>query len=421
MPHEPSYLIRSPERLLFLHVPKTAGRSMRLYLRNQYPADEVFPPDSWQQAVAHPHPLAKYRLYQGHFRANFRARLPSGTRTLVILRRPQDRLISALRHLRRDPDFHPDHHLAKGRSLSDLIGDDYIMRRQQDVQTYWLAASASVDAVDEHMRANPDGDPTDVEPDMDDAALELAERMLQSIDFVGFTENLTPVLAQLGDEMDYYPAATLPIINGAREPLLDDDRLSQDDLARVAAYNKRDEALYEYAKALVEARRIGKVIGRLRDRGHHHAPAQLFTVDLRRAVPGVGWYEFEEDGGTAWRWTGPGHECTLGLALKHDRSYDVEIGFRRHPKTVGDKFEVRANGVKLASTVSNPGGDQLERRASFHLPAELMRSFGGACHLVFDTGPTTSPAANSHGDARPLGIAVYSIAFAEATTADATP
>ena len=169
--------------------------------------------------MAHPHPLEKYRLYQGHFRANFRARLPSGTRTLVILRRPQDRLISALRHLRRDPDFHPDHHLAKGRSLSDLIGDDYIMRRQQDVQTYWLAASASVDAVDEHMRANPDGDPTDVEPDMDDAALELAEHMLQSIDFVGFTENLTPVLAQLADEMDYYPAATLPVINGAREPL----------------------------------------------------------------------------------------------------------------------------------------------------------------------------------------------------------
>lgn len=420
MPHEPSYFISSPGRLLFLHVPKTAGLSMRLYLRNQYPADEVFAPDSWRAALLHPHPLAQYRLYQGHFRANFRARLPSGTRTLVILRRPQDRLISALRHLRRDPEFHPDHHLAKGRSLPDLIGDDYIMRRQRDVQTYWLAASASADAVDRYLRANPGGDPANVEPDMDDTALGLAERMLQSIAFIGFTENLAPVLAELSDEMDYFPIRALPRINAADEPLLDRDRLTRDDLARVAAYNTRDEALYATAHALVEARRVGKALGRFRDKGHHHPPEQLFTVDLRRAVPGVGWYECEEDGGAAWRWTGPGQEFTLGLALRVDRSYNVEIVFRRHPQAISDTFEVRANGVRVAASFLNPGGDPLVRRACFCVPVDLTRAFGGACHLVFDTGPPSSPAENGHSDARPLGIAVYRIAFAEAAPADAT-
>jgi hypothetical protein len=119
--HWPSMSIAARGRLFFIHVPKTAGTSMRAYLRNQSPPAAVYPAIDWREAVHCDQPLTNFSLYSGHFRANFALKTPSDTRRLVVLRNPEARLLSALRHLRRDPSFHADHALARGKTLSEIL------------------------------------------------------------------------------------------------------------------------------------------------------------------------------------------------------------------------------------------------------------------------------------------------------------
>ena len=159
------------DRLLFLHVPKTAGMSMRTYLMNQYPPEEWFPPTNWAGAMKFPRPLREFRLYSGHYRANFLGKVPAGTRSLVVLRDPVPRLLSALRHLRRDPDFHPDYALAHGKTLSEIVRTPEIMANQYNIQTGWLAATIDTDIVDDFLHDYPDADAADVEDPSTDEAL----------------------------------------------------------------------------------------------------------------------------------------------------------------------------------------------------------------------------------------------------------
>ena len=362
MPDEPTYPIVSPGRSLFMHIPKTAGQSMRLYLATSTP-----PRISFRRV---PGGCTGLPVSDGDVTGSTRViSAPTsvpGYRTEHARwwsRCPQDRLISGLRHLRRDPNFHSDHARAKGRSLPDLIGDDYIMRRQQDVQTAWLAATARIDAVEEHLRAQPEGDPADLEPDMDDTSLSAPSAPAEALISSALRKTWGCVVRLPITEITAYPLPS-PVTrqpNPARRPP-DGDRLNPDDLARIAACNQRDEALYEYAKALVEARRVGRMLRGFRPKGHPHAPEPFFTVDLAGPIPGTGRDQCEIDGGICRRWTGPGREFTLSLAPRNDRSYQVTTTSSCHSRPVSEIFEVRVNGAQLAL-----------------MPEELSDAVGGFC------------------------------------------
>src|ERR1700723_3870236 len=86
--------IRAP--LFFMHIPKTAGMSMRQYLDNQYPADEICPAERWQDLLDIGRDVGTYRLVRGHFRYNLRQLAAPDARVLVVLREPLRRTVSAL-------------------------------------------------------------------------------------------------------------------------------------------------------------------------------------------------------------------------------------------------------------------------------------------------------------------------------------
>jgi len=58
--------------LFFMHIPKTAGMSMRLYLSEQYPVHEICPAARWQGLLGREPELRSFPLVQGHFRYNLR-------------------------------------------------------------------------------------------------------------------------------------------------------------------------------------------------------------------------------------------------------------------------------------------------------------------------------------------------------------
>jgi len=245
------------EPLFFMHIPKTAGMSMRLYLDGQYHAQDVCPAVRWQGVLGHEGELKRYRLVHGHFRYNLRELVAPDARMLVLLRDPLRRTVSALRHLQRDPSFHHDHEVAKSLSLSEMLRHPDLMRNQHNVQARFLCASLPAAEVSAYLRGelahNPAADAGDIEEPPD---LSLAQDRLASIDFVGLAEDIDGLVSVMTPEMDYHPALYFPLVN--EDPFRDNplDGLNAEDIAILREYNDIDLSVYEFAAQLIERRAL---------------------------------------------------------------------------------------------------------------------------------------------------------------------
>jgi len=115
-------------RLLFVHIPKTAGTSMTEALAGLYGA-LTFPAMTTLDYAAYDDArLLQYRLFKGHaYRRDYK-RLPPDTRRLTVLRDPVERAISFWRYYRSltldgvdDPYVAEAIRLAQSRSPLELI------------------------------------------------------------------------------------------------------------------------------------------------------------------------------------------------------------------------------------------------------------------------------------------------------------
>jgi hypothetical protein len=392
--------------LFFMHIPKTAGMSIRLYLQNQYPAADIMPARDWHEVLRSGHLPSAFRLAAGHFAYNLRFALAAGTPVLTVLRDPVARTISALKHLRRDPDFHPDHALADGMSLRALIRNPAIMSRQNNIQAAYLCASSPPATVLAYLgRTGPQAtlaDPAALEAP---PSLALAQERLRAIEFVGHVDGLETLLSDLADAMNFHPAAYIPYVN--QDPSAAAAGLDDEDLAMIRHYNAIDIALYAYSLDLLRQRQFEKHMARLVASGCYQVPAGPFEIDLGGIIPGSGWYNADRDDGTVWRWTGPAREFSVELALRSDRHYDVDIMTSHRPDTDRDISAIAFNGQSWAFTRRVEQGCLA---FTLGLPAAALAAAGGLCRLVFTTSPPRLP--ENSADQRLLGIAVRRIEFA---------
>ena len=398
------------EPLFFMHIPKTAGMSMRAYLENQYYGQDICPAVSWPDLVRSGAEMSRYRLVHGHFQYNMRAALPPETKCLTVLREPLLRTISALRHLQRDPAFHPDHALARGLNLKQILRNPRLMSRQKNIQAAALCASAPPAAVIDSLRkARPSqigSDPADLEAP---ATFELAAQRLEEIEFLGFTEKLWMVLAQLSGEMNYHPADALPAINDAPNQPTALEGMDAEDLELLRHYNDIDLKIYACAKEVLAQRQFEKTMLDLIERGVYTTQRESFRLDLRAPIPGTGWYEAESEGGaTAWRWTGPDHGFTLGLPLLAQKSYRVALQFRSPRPLDEADIAINANGQSLECQISLE--DDLYT-LSATIPSQSLTKSQGCCRLVFNAGMPMRVGNGAGGDQRILGVAVSSVTF----------
>src|SRR5205823_13817777 len=117
-------------RLFLMHLPKTAGMALRLFLGNQYPLDRIMPASNWRELLfLELSDLKRYDLFQGHFSCGLLDLLPADVTPITFLREPVARTISHLKHLRRDPSFSPmAFEVAAGRGLDELVRDERIIK-----------------------------------------------------------------------------------------------------------------------------------------------------------------------------------------------------------------------------------------------------------------------------------------------------
>jgi hypothetical protein len=340
--------------LYFFHMPKTGGTSLRAFLADQYLDSERCSAKTWQALATLPKErVDACRLFYGHLSVNLREYLPPLTKAMTFLRDPVARTISTIRHMIRDPAFHPLHHLVRGRTLNEAIYNDRIMESLENVQTKLLSFDVPIPEVLDYVRAR---QAANLQVDTGELTWEStpdkALKALEAYDFVGLMERFQPSLLSACSEFGFVPPDVMPNLNVATDDNYPEN-LSPADLDHLRSYLSYDIALYELARVRLN---VGAdpahIFSQLFSRGILNTVPTPFELDLGRPFIGSGWYEPELQGDSLARWSGPDPKATLYLPIDRTENHTARISIWK-PRYV-DIVNVLV------------GGRQIEVRESAH-------------------------------------------------------
>lgn len=414
-------------RTYFLHVPKTAGVTLKTYLENQVPADAVLAIDAERARTLPRATLNRFRVWSGHYDGTVLAALSPVPTTVVMLREPVARLRSWAAHGRRltDPALH-----APFAGRSDLAiateNDQGNARQASRLQRALRPDSAS--------------------PALGDADL---DTMLGGIDVVGLTEEfdrslqliafrLGGTVPPLGWQLNRRPDASSTDDGEAaalREVLAIDVALHQrattrfwDDYAWMLRCLAPARVTLPASPADVPLATVQAWLEAQRDGQRATAPRQqqlAVDIDGNDPVCGDGWWWRECPGPHAYRWTGPGTATHVPLgALSPALDYTVAVELCGAADwSVWNSLQLDVNGRPLALVREEvpPGHPrQITLRATARLPREVVaRSRTTTLSLVVDHtrpvpgAPLVEESLDTrHRDVRPVGLAVQRITVA---------
>jgi hypothetical protein len=228
--------------LLIMHIPKTAGTTLRWVAGLQYPPGglhPLYPGDGPQiDALAADARSGLPRAVIGHFRFGLHARMPAAAGYVAFVRDPVDRVVSHFNYLVGAGD--PDNRgvLGPGDGLEEFVAHGWARNLQTQFVTGWTASEVEADPDRAFDRA------TDV----------LAEHFLG----LGVVEQFAASLCLLADGLGWR-VPSLPRLNpapaGPRAVRRRD--LGPSAVREIEDANACDRRLYEHVRAVVRARLRG--------------------------------------------------------------------------------------------------------------------------------------------------------------------
>ncbi len=139
----------SPEAVIFLHLPKTAGTTVNRLIEWEYPLKEMYSVDPvlFQWSAAHlralpPERLRKIRMFKGHMVFGLHEVLPQRATYITVLRDPIDRVISAF-YFMRSYKLHPLYWKMRRETWSL---EDFVRNAQRDNVQSKIVAGAKFEA-----------------------------------------------------------------------------------------------------------------------------------------------------------------------------------------------------------------------------------------------------------------------------------
>jgi len=215
------------EKMIFVHIPKTAGSSFRELLQEIYPrkrcvliySHEPDHLDALRKEVERADAICGHVSFGIHEFYGIEARY------VTFVRHPVDRVISLYRHQAREPGSEYHQLIARDMTLKDLL------RSEQYPQ------------FNNHMVRIIAGLP-DSEPAHDRHLLERAEANLDlHFDFVGLTERFDESVALLGKTLGWTALPSIPRLNV--DPDWGSVTVDEETRTEIVRFNALDLALYD--------------------------------------------------------------------------------------------------------------------------------------------------------------------------------
>lgn len=415
-------------RVYFVHVPKTAGVTLKTYLEDNFPLGASLVIHEAAARALPPAEINRYRLWTGHYASEVLSAIaPAPDVTLLVVRDPVTRLRSWAAHERRSQqhDFP-----AYGPGMTDV---DALQGpgRHHLFQAFWLA------------RALRDGAASTRVPDVAEVPA-----LLDEVTLVGLTEELDRFMQLVAFRMGW-PAPPLgwhlnrrPDENGEASNAAVPDEVRRLLAVDMALYEDAARRFWNAYGAMLRTIRpeatwpddqtpraipVDTVQGWLRDwhlaqfaESHRHP---LMTAELSTTAPASGegwWWRQAPEGAAPYRWSGPGTEATLLLPpLEAERDYDLTlelVGAVDWPTWEQIAIAVNGHAVDVVKERFGPvANGRVNLRVHARVPQAVTRATGP--NAIGLTVPDTKPVPGTplvdestdtrRRDTRPVGVALH--------------
>lgn len=448
--------LQPTEKVLFLHIPKTAGTTLAAVLEQHFDYHKIapflFPRDLPRIDASN---FDQYHYFRGHIDYDVMVKLLEAEPIcMTMLRDPVERYISAFAQLQRNgqealqlnPEQNRPLHIFAQLNLPqffDNIPPQLLLfkARARNRQTRMITSRYRFKELTEMFAAYSTydsnsaffvGEELEIEPEQ---LLAEAKYRLSNMAFFGLTERFQDSLFLMAFTFGLPPLVDYQKLNVAPSRPRQDN-LPPETVQQIRDENQLDLQLYAYAQQLFQQRyetmqrellaRYGQPIHaqlplplpqrilvdlleqhyqwRLRQRTR---PTQSINYRFDQAIPGRGWHLPEQHPELGpYRWSGPQKRSTLDFVLSDDR--DLRITFSvmaAASQAVLDSLALTANEHPICLTVTR---EQNGCHAfSGIIPKEAIRC-RHVCHFEFEVAEVITPNQldPNSSDSRQLGIAM---------------
>lgn len=368
----------TPEQpaIFFMHIPKTAGISLRTMIADQLPVEATLSHAHWQGRQARD-PNA-YQFVTGHVPFSYIRRFVRPPIVMTFLRDPIDRAISHFHFYKSLP---PAEVARQKRELGheawqdtveiwkrtkDLEIGDFLVKEPElarrvlgNVQTSYFLDDGIRDASSPLLAGS-------VLP-------EDVVRNLHRCNIIGLTERMQESLTLLCHQAGLAPVRQLARANATeRRPTVRD--ISSRTIAALTELTRLDAQLYRLGEELLERRlREFSAAGQLSGPARRPVLPDGADFTFAQGRYGQGWHSREKCCQGWYSWSGPDRESWLDVALHTtgDHLLRMKIIHLSWPQLLAD-LEIRVNGQLLRISLFRRDTELGEAEVEAAVPADVL-------------------------------------------------
>ncbi|MBW4437670.1 MAG: sulfotransferase family 2 domain-containing protein [Pleurocapsa minor GSE-CHR-MK-17-07R] len=413
----------SSSQYYFLHLPKTAGSSLREMLKFRFAVKDIFPIDRIQVLQQTPKlEIHKYKLFLGHFDYQFVHYFPQKPNIITVLRDPVERVLSNYSYWHDNFQAKPEIVVINGIEVEESVPEQVMLPLEEFIESDFPDVWDEVNNSQAARLAHSLGWRREYNIS-DDELWQTASRNLETIEAVGTVEDFNTFLDVMCQRFNWFTFEETVKTNVTKNRLRVSD-VSPETIRRIEAKNQVDIALYRQAtdilkkqKASIRRYHLLAQIARTPSNAASHQtmkPAQSQQVDFAASDPVLGknWISREQLAWEYFIWSGPGTYSNLYFAVPahDDHWFEINIPMCIRPWLM-DSLKLTANGNLLEHvTVKDPYFKPPRYILTGRIPAEAIIEIDGVpvIELGFEVERTYSPQELNpeSTDNRQLGIAV---------------